>query len=90
MLRDDALTGRTGHRQERCVLMSAKSKGFASKRRTHRRLRSEQREHWPARIDRRREPPLCQTSCRLDRIKTPGGAEGRTWHDTDRSSKTRR
>jgi len=34
--------------------------------------------------------PLCQTSCRLDRIKTPGGAEGRTWHDTDRSSKTRR
>jgi hypothetical protein len=34
--------------------------------------------------------PLCQRSCRPDRIMAPGGAERRTWHDTDRSSKTGR
>jgi hypothetical protein len=36
------------------------------------------------------EIPLCQRSCRPDRIMAPGGAERRTWHDTDRSSKTGR
>src|ERR1700733_12294593 len=28
--------------------------------------------------------PLCQTSCRLNRIGTIGGAGRRKWHDTDR------
>ncbi len=33
-------------------------------------------------------PPLCQTSCRPDRIIIPWGAGRRTWHDTGRGSKT--
>jgi len=32
----------------------------------------------------RQEPPLCQTSCRLNRIGTFGGAESRKWLDKDR------
>ena len=55
VLRGDTLTGQAGHRQERRVPMSAKSTRFASKRRSHRRLRREQRDHWPAGIARRRE-----------------------------------
>ena len=58
MLRDDTLTGPAGHRQERCVLMSAKSKGFASKWRTQRRSRGAQRDHETAGIARRRESRL--------------------------------
>jgi hypothetical protein len=32
-------------------------------------------------------PPLCQTSCRLNRIGTIGGAGRRKWHDTDRRTR---
>ncbi len=52
------MTGRPGHQQERCALMPAGSAGFASKRRTHRRSRGEQRDHGTAGIARRREPGL--------------------------------
>ncbi|MGE0280208.1 MAG: hypothetical protein AB7P20_06290 [Rhizobiaceae bacterium] len=31
--------------------------------------------------------PLCQTSCRLNRIGTFGGADSRTWLDTDKRTK---
>jgi hypothetical protein len=31
--------------------------------------------------------PLCQTSCRLNRIGTSGGAGRRKWHDTDRRTR---
>lgn len=58
MLRGDTLTSQTDHRQERCIAQSAKSAKFASKRRTHRWLRGEQRDHWPAGIDRCRQPRL--------------------------------
>ena len=33
--------------------------------------------------------PLCHSSCRLDRIRHPGGAGRHAWLATDRSSKTR-
>jgi hypothetical protein len=58
MLRDRSMTGRAGHRQERCVLMSAEIAGFASKWRTQRRSRGEQRGHGTAGIARRLEPRL--------------------------------
>ena len=61
MLRGDTLTSQTDHRQERCVTQSAKSAEFASKRRTHRWLRGEPRDHWPAGIDRCRQPRLSFT-----------------------------
>jgi hypothetical protein len=32
-------------------------------------------------------PPLCQTSSRLNRIGTFGGADSRKWLDTDRRTK---
>jgi hypothetical protein len=31
--------------------------------------------------------PLCQDSCRLNRIGTFGGAESRKWLDTDKPTK---
>ncbi len=34
--------------------------------------------------------PLRQNSCRLHRSTPGGGDEGRTWHDTDRYSRTER
>jgi hypothetical protein len=55
------MTGRAGHRQERCVLMSAEIAGFASKWRTQRRSRGEQRDHGTAGIARRPEPQLSFT-----------------------------
>ena len=36
---------------------------------------------------RRRRPPLCQRSCRLNRIGTFGGADSRKWLDTDKRTK---
>jgi hypothetical protein len=42
-------------------------------------------------LDQREYPvgttPLCQTSCRLNRIETFGGADIGKWHDTDRDTK---
>lgn len=69
MLRDGGMTtGRAGHRQERCVPMSAEIVGFASKCRTQRRARGEQRDHGTAGIARRRELRLSSTQgARLDR-----------------------
>jgi hypothetical protein len=32
--------------------------------------------------------PLCQSSCRMDRIGTFGGADSRQWLDTDRRTRT--
>jgi hypothetical protein len=61
MLRDGSITGRAGHRQERCVLMSAEIAGFASKWRTQRRSRGEQRDHGTAGIACRPEPRLSFT-----------------------------
>ena len=79
MLRDGGMIGQAGRRQERCVLISAKSTRFASKRRTHHRLRREQRDHWPAGIARRQEPWLSFTEdarmagaygkCRFDQAR---------------------
>ena len=61
MLRDGGMIGQAGRRQERCVLISAKSKGFASKWRTQRRLRRERRDHRTAGIASRQEPGLSFT-----------------------------
>jgi hypothetical protein len=55
------MTGRAGHRQERCVLMSAEIAGIASKWRTQRLSRGEQRDHGTAGIARRPEPRLSFT-----------------------------
>jgi len=33
------------------------------------------------------QPPLCQRSCRLNRIGTFGGADSRKWLDTDKRTK---
>ena len=38
-------------------------------------------------IPRQWKVPLCQTSCRLNRIGTFGGADSRTWLDTDKRTK---
>jgi hypothetical protein len=63
------MTGRAGHRQERCVLMSAEIAGFASKWRTQRRSRGEQRDHGTAGIARRPEPRLSFTQdVRIGRV----------------------
>jgi len=32
--------------------------------------------------------PLCQRSCRMDRIGTFGGADSKQWLDTDRRTRT--
>jgi hypothetical protein len=41
----------------------------------------------PSRYSCRRTVPLCQDSCRLNRIGTFGGAESRKWLDTDKRTK---
>jgi hypothetical protein len=69
MLRGRSMTGRATHRQERCVLMSAEIAGFASKWRTQRRSRDEQRDHGTAGIARRPEPRLAFTQyVRMGRV----------------------
>jgi uncharacterized repeat protein (TIGR03803 family) len=63
------MTGRAGHRQQRCVLMSAEIAGIASKWRTQRRSRGEQRDHGTAGIARRPEPRLSFTQdVRIGRV----------------------
>ena len=36
----------------------------------------------------RRQTPLCQSSCRADRIGTFGGADSKQWLGTDRHTRT--
>ena len=42
----------------------------------------------PAPSERGRPRPLCQSSCRADRIGTFGGADSKQWLGTDRHTRT--
>jgi hypothetical protein len=53
------------------------------------RLSSGLANHPPALEPQLPAPPLCQTSCRLNRIGTIGGAGRRKWHDTGQAYKDR-